>query len=765
MALNPGEYYQAFSTHQDLIVNQAGDIVGIRNLTGSGADFRGGAVAVVNSLESDSTTQALAAAQGAQLSQSLTALSSAISTSAATAANRATHTGFDPVTENLLTQASYTLTAADSNVGAFVDMNSAVANSVVIPTNAAVPIRIGAVIAVAQLGTGATTIRPAAGVSAPTIQISRQGGQVFLRKWGTDAWVIYGDIAATGVPQNTIPPSISGGPAAGSVFTRVAGTWVGTPTPSITGQWYADGVAISGQTASTYTSANPGDAAKVITYRETATSTAGSATANSNAITVTSAAATKPVNSSLPVISGTATVNSTLTATAGGWSNTPTTYRYEWLRNAETTPIRDSGFIAGATDTYLLTANEAGTTIKVRVTAHNAAGDTVAPATSVGTPIAGALPTQSGSSVPAIYDSLNLYQTGSTLTVDVGTWANNPTFSYQWYRAAFNSDTLTPIGTNSATYTTVGADGDKYISCAVTGTTTSGSTTVNALPVAIAVASALPVNVAPPSISGLTPIGSVLTCAPGTWTNSPSFAYQWKRGATNVGTNSSTYTSQAADGGSAITCVVTATNAGLSANATSFNSITVGSAGSGSLLIGQATQGDFTLNSLFPVDWSVWNGSATPDKKSGGGALVGKSDVPSFGATYAGPSGALISWTGGTPNATGTSTNGSITTDWGSENSGWDVTFPVGTSPTVVGVVIGGYNQICTVTATLSDGSAAPVSSSADSGSGGSTPTLLFTVTAAAAAAGQTLTLAVRTKSPEPYGDGNMLLRAAGIAS
>jgi hypothetical protein len=85
-----------------------------------------------------------------------------------------------------------------------------------------------------------------------------------------------------------------------------------------------------------------------------------------------------------------------------------------------------------------------------------------------------------------------------------------------------------------------------------------------------------PVNSTPPVISGTTTLGSVLTTTDGTWTNSPiSYTYQWKRGATNIGTNASTYTLVIADSTAAITCVVTATNASGSTPATS-NTITAG---------------------------------------------------------------------------------------------------------------------------------------------------------------------------------------------
>lgn len=81
-----------------------------------------------------------------------------------------------------------------------------------------------------------------------------------------------------GGPVNTAAPSISGTPTVGSTLTRVAGTWTGSPT--ITGQWLRDGVAISGATGTTHTVVAD-DVGAEITYRETAD---GSTTATSAAV-------------------------------------------------------------------------------------------------------------------------------------------------------------------------------------------------------------------------------------------------------------------------------------------------------------------------------------------------------------------------------------------------------------------------------------------------------------------------------------------------
>lgn len=88
-----------------------------------------------------------------------------------------------------------------------------------------------------------------------------------------------------------------------------------------------------------------------------------------------------PVNSVAPVITGTPTQGQTLAATTGTWSNGPT-YAYQWTRNAVD--------IAGSTaSTHLLGASDAGTVIRVRVTATTTGGSasaTSAPTASIAGP-------------------------------------------------------------------------------------------------------------------------------------------------------------------------------------------------------------------------------------------------------------------------------------------------------------------------------------------------------------------------------------------
>jgi hypothetical protein len=85
-----------------------------------------------------------------------------------------------------------------------------------------------------------------------------------------------------------------------------------------------------------------------------------------------------------------------------------------------------------------------------------------------------------------------------------------------------------------------------------------------------------PVNTVAPIITGTAQEGQTVTCSTGTWTGTPTitYAYQWKRNGSNIGSaTNSTYTLVTADVSQSITCQVTATNGSGSASATS-NTIT-----------------------------------------------------------------------------------------------------------------------------------------------------------------------------------------------
>jgi hypothetical protein len=80
-----------------------------------------------------------------------------------------------------------------------------------------------------------------------------------------------------------------------------------------------------------------------------------------------------------------------------------------------------------------------------------------------------------------------------------------------------------------------------------------------------------PTNTAPPAISGNGMVGSQHVATTGTWANSPtSYAYQWLRGAAEIaGATIFAYTPVAADGGTNLSCRITASNNSGSASASS----------------------------------------------------------------------------------------------------------------------------------------------------------------------------------------------------
>ncbi len=82
-----------------------------------------------------------------------------------------------------------------------------------------------------------------------------------------------------------------------------------------------------------------------------------------------------PTNTVAPVISGSTTVGSNLTSTTGTWTNSPTSYAYQWRANSV-------NITANATsNVFTLTSTQDGANITCNVTAINAAGNST-PATS-----------------------------------------------------------------------------------------------------------------------------------------------------------------------------------------------------------------------------------------------------------------------------------------------------------------------------------------------------------------------------------------------
>ena len=374
---------------------------------------------------------------------------------------------------------------------------------------------------------------------------------------------------ASGAPVSVVAPTVSGGTQRTNVLTAAVGSWSG-PGLSYSYHWQrsADGsnwTTISGATSSSYTLAqtDEGDHIRVLVTATNAYGSASAASAAGAAVT-----AFPPANTVAPAISGTASRGSTLKASAGAWSGPGLAISYQWQRNA------GGGFanIPGATaSSYTLAVADEGATIRVVVTAANVDGS-VSDSSAASGQVTHSLP--SDTVAPSITGTAG---SGDTLTGAHGTWGGaGTTLSGQWQRSTNNGSSWTNIsGATGSTYKlTVDDEGDR-IRYQVTGTNPDGHVTASSSASAT-VAATPPSNTAAPKLTGTAKRSSTLTVNVGTWHGvGNSYTYRWQRSSdggsnwtTISGATASTHTVAAADQGSKLRVVVTATNADGTASAT-----------------------------------------------------------------------------------------------------------------------------------------------------------------------------------------------------
>ena len=187
----------------------------------------------------------------------------------------------------------------------------------------------------------------------------------------------------------------------------------------------------------------------------------------------TVASAAVPQNTAAPTITGTAKEGSTLTASTGTWTNSPTSFAYQWQRCA--TDGTACGDINGATDkTYTPTSGDVSHTVQVVVTATNADGKASAPSDpsaivdSKNGPSNTVKPTVTGTAV-----------VGEQLRVSNGSWSPTPTsFSRQWQRCnADGNSCLNISGATGATYGVRSADVGHRLRALVTARASGGTAT------------------------------------------------------------------------------------------------------------------------------------------------------------------------------------------------------------------------------------------------------------------------------------------------
>jgi Bacterial Ig-like domain (group 3) len=351
-------------------------------------------------------------------------------------------------------------------------------------------------------------------------------------------------------PANSVAPSISGTTAAqGQALTVTSpGTWSNSPSFTYVWEDCSGGTCNPSATSTNSTSytVTAADAAGGYGIRVavTGTNADGFATANSP---TTSAATGVPANTAVPTITGTA-AGGTLTEVHGTWTNTPTSYTYQWLSCTGASASTCTSISGATAQTYAVPAANDGLGYEVQETASNISG-AGAPATS-----AVLIPPPPANTVlPAISGTVAV---GQTLTASTGTWSNGPTaYAYQWQRCSGSPLSCSAIsGATGASYVLTSSDAGFTTEVQVTATNAGGSASISSA------GSALP---SPPSlraapfITGTAQQGQTLTDNAALWQNNPTLiTRQWYL------CDSSTNNCVAIAAATAQTYVPTATNVG-----------------------------------------------------------------------------------------------------------------------------------------------------------------------------------------------------------
>jgi sugar lactone lactonase YvrE len=375
-------------------------------------------------------------------------------------------------------------------------------------------------------------------------------------------------VVAPTPPSNVTAPTITGEAHDEATLVAEPGEWEGNPAPTFAYQWQhcdeggGECEDISEATGSEYTIGHSevGGTIRVLVTAENASGSASSASEVTSTVALQA-----PSNTAAPAIGGEAIEGHTLTAAAGEWAGTPPfEYAYQW-ESCDALGESCLAIPGAQSETYVLTPADVGATIRVHVTAENAAGSESA--LSATTAIVGIAP-PANEVAPAISGTA---QDELALSADLGTWSGvgSISYAYQWQLCNASGGGCADIdGATNSTVPLGHALVGHTVRAVVTATNAGGSTSTQSAP-SEEITAASPVNSAVPSISGKAGDGEVLRAADGQWAGTPpiSFSYQWVRcnaagvSCNNIsGATSTTYTLSSEDVSDTVRVDVTAAN-------------------------------------------------------------------------------------------------------------------------------------------------------------------------------------------------------------
>lgn len=427
---------------------------------------------------------------------------------------------------------------------------------------------------------------------------------------------------AMAAPSNSVLPLITGNISVGGTATVSRGTWIGT-IENYSYQWRRCNdvvttttcAAISGAVSNTYV-ITQNDSGKYLRVSVTALDVNGGTTVLTAPSTIV---LSRPLNTTLPRLTGTASFGNVLTTTTGTWT-IPNSgiYTYKWLRCSSLVESACSYIPGAISASYGISASDVGTYIRSEVTVSDLTNRLPASAKSSPTSLITSEPRNT--SLPFIVGDPVV---GQKIQYDPGTWVANPaaTFTSIWQRctsiAVESCANLSVQPGNSVTL--ADSDLNAYFRVQVTGVNNFGGTIKFSSLFGPVVKPTAPVNTKTPSISGFSKEGEIVTVDKGTWAGfpTPTFTYLWQRcNATNIcnpisSATASTYKLTYEDAGYSIKAIVKATNSITSVSITT-NAIT-GILGLISPFLVPQVSGIATRGQTLESDSGFWTGTSTTD--------------------------------------------------------------------------------------------------------------------------------------------------------
>ena len=292
-------------------------------------------------------------------------------------------------------------------------------------------------------------------------------------------------------------------------------------------------------------------------YRLVAQNSAGMSYGYDYTFTTAAASAFAPVNTSPPVITGTARQGQALSAGTGSWNPGASSFAYRWERSSDNGGTW-TGISGATTAGYNPAGTDIGLKLRVTITATNPYGSASSSSAAVGPVLTGG-PVNTGA--PVISGQPN-----QVLTVSSSWNPAGSSYSYEWQRSVDGTTWTDIAGVNAVSYGPVHADEGAQLRVIVAATNPYGTASATSAAVGPVFVDP-PMNSIAPAITGTAQRSYTLSANAGSWTGyGNSYGYQWQRSSdgtswTNItAATATTYALGPADEGAHVRVLVIASN-------------------------------------------------------------------------------------------------------------------------------------------------------------------------------------------------------------